>query len=130
MLSDIYYYADEHGIDLYYYPMRQATAMSFPDGTVAIDVDKIETSAEEATILAHEIGHIATGYFYNISTPLLTRSFCEGKAHRWAIKKLLPASKLQEVIEQGIQTTWELAEHFGVTEQFVQEAIQYYKGTE
>lgn len=38
----------------------------FSIGYVAIDVDKIKSSQDEKYIIAHEIGHIETGAFYNI----------------------------------------------------------------
>ena len=68
-LNELYIDCECKGIDIDYFPMREAKALSFPEGWIAIDVDKIENSVEEKEIIAQEEAHIETGSFYNIYSP-------------------------------------------------------------
>ncbi len=44
-LLALYQYADSQNIDVYYYAMRQVKSMAFPDGTIVMDTDKMETGS-------------------------------------------------------------------------------------
>lgn len=71
------------------------------------------------------MGHCETGAFYNEHS-LELRSRMEYRADKWAIKKLVPENELIEAFEEGILEIWELAEHFGVTEEFMIKACEFY----
>ncbi len=126
-LLDIYKDCDKKGIDIDYFPMREAKALAFPEGWIAIDVDKIENSVEEKEIIAHEEAHIETGSFYNIYSPLDIKAKHERRAEKATIKKLIPKNELIEAIECGFVEHWELAEYFGVSDKFMVKAMEYYK---
>ena len=89
---------------------------------IVVDPKKITTSAEETVIMAHELGHCETGAFYNERT-LELRSRMEFRADKWAIKKLVTED---EAFENGILEIWELAEFFGVTEDFMVKVCELY----
>lgn len=125
-LSELYKYADTHGIDVDYFPMSEVESVSFPCGWIALDVDKVRDSADEKVHLAHEIGHVETGSFYNVHSPLDLRGRHEARADRWAIKKLIPEAELEKAVSKGIKSVWELAEYFGVPQDFMEKAICYY----
>ena len=93
---------------------------------IAMDPFRLKSTAEEKVKLAHELGHCATWSFYDQRCHVLTRNKCEHTATRWAIKKLVPKDELEKAVEQGRTEPWELAEHFGITEQFMHQAIRYY----
>lgn len=103
--------------------------MSFPCGWIAIDRGKLTDSGDEKAHLAHEIGHLETGAFYNAKTSLETRSRLEARADRWAIKKLVPPCELFALLHRGVTAPWELAEHFGVPQRFMEKALEYYQIT-
>ena len=126
-LLQVYQECDRDGIDVDYFPMREAVAIALPDGCIALDVDKIENSAEEKVILAHEKAHIDLGAFYNLYSPLDLKSKHEYKVKKRTIKKLVPLDELQEAIDSGIVESWELAEYFDVPEDFMLEAMQFYQ---
>lgn len=126
-LLELYNFAEKEGIEVDYYPMNEVTAVSFPNGWIALNSNKIKTSIEEKACLAHELGHCMTGCFYNINTNYNIRTRCECRANRWAIKKLVPKKELKEVIKSGIKDIWELADYFDVSESFIIKAIEYYK---
>ncbi len=125
-LLELYQRAEQQGIDIDYFPMRQVKSASFPDGWVAIDVDKINTSQEEKAVLAHELGHCETGSFYNVYSELDIREKHERRAAKRAFQLLVPKSDLDEAVRAGITETWELAEYFDVPCEFMQKAMTYY----
>lgn len=125
-LLELYQRADQQGIDIDYFPMRQVKSVSFPDGMIAIDVDKVATRQEEKTVLAHELGHCETGSFYNIYSKLDIRGKHERRADERAFQLLVPKSDLDEAVKAGITETWELAEYFDVPSEFMQKAMTYY----
>lgn len=92
---------------------------------IAIDERAMENSAEERTHLAHELGHCVTGSFYEIGSPLQIRGKYEYKANKWAVLKCVPKQELINLLKEGYQN-WKLAEHFGVTEDFIKTACTYY----
>ena len=94
--------------------------------TVVIDDRQLTSQADELVKAAHEIGHCETGAFYDVNS-LETRSRCEYRADKWAIKKLVPIDELTEVLKNGISEIWELAEWFGVTEDFMRKACRFYR---
>lgn len=126
-LLQVYQECDRDGIDVDYFPMKEAVAIALPDGCIAMDVDKIESSAEEKVILCHEKSHVDLGAFYNLYSPLDLKAKHEWKVQKRTIKKLVPLNELQEAIDNSIIETWELAEYFDVPEEFMIEALQYYQ---
>lgn len=93
---------------------------------IAIDKGFQSDSAEERVALAHELGHCSTDGFYSVGTPLLYRRRLEKRAEIWAIENLVPKNELSTAIANGTETVSDLAEHFAVTEDFMQKAIKYY----
>ena len=125
-LLEIYQDCDNKGIDIDYYPMKIAKSLAFPEGWIAIDVDKIENSVEEKEIIAHEASHIETGSFYNIYSPIDVKAKHERRAAKATIKKLVPKDELIEAIKCGFIEHWELAEYFGVSDKFMIKAMEFY----
>ena len=50
----------------------------------------------------------------------------ENQANRWAIRTLIPVDDLDEAVAEGCTEVWELAERFGVTEEFMRKAVCLY----
>ncbi len=86
----------------------------------------LSSVSDERVKLAHEVGHFQTGAFYNMYSPLDIRERAEHKADKWAIKKLVPKNELIEAYKNGICDNSELAELFGITEEFLQKAVKFY----
>lgn len=93
---------------------------------IAVDKNISPESNEERVILAHELGHIATDSLYSPDSPALYRRRFERRADGWAINQLVPLSLLKKAIKNGSESVSSLAEHFSVTEEFMQKAIKYY----
>ena len=129
-LTKIYEYAESKKIGVYSLKTQVVESMSVMDAEgkcdIAINPEKIKSTADEIVKLAHEIGHCECGAFYNEYSPLDIRAKHERRATEWAIRELIPRSKLIEAIKEGILTKNELAEHFEVTEELMQAAMEYY----
>ena len=126
-LQGLYETADGLGLQICYFPMGQITAISTPDGFIGMDVYKLENTAEETVCLAHEMGHCLTGSFYTVESSLCQQRRCEERADRWAMGQLVPLEELKGLLERGVTRPDELAEHFGVPEQFLRKCVQFYK---
>lgn len=97
------------------------------DGTYAIAINHSAMDPDEdKTALFHELGHCETDSFYNEDYPFDIRERHENKAWKWAIKKLIPEDELDAAVADGYTELWELAEHFGVTEDFMRKAVCWY----
>ena len=129
-LQEIYHIAKKKNIIVDRFALRKREALSLMeengDCFIAIDPDKIANETEERTKLSHEIGHCSTGAFYNQYSNYDCRQRHENKADKWAVKYLIPVEDLDTAVANGCTEIWELAEHFGVTEQFMQKAVCYY----
>lgn len=107
---------------------REALSMMDPTGRcfVAIDPDRLSSTADEKTKLAHELGHCVTGSFYNVYSSCDSRQRYENRADKWAIKKLIPKDELEKAVSYGYTEAWQLADFFGVTEAFIRKAVSLY----
>lgn len=87
----------------------------------------ISTTAEKLCTLLEEIGHLYTTYGDITDQSKLENRKQELKARRWAYERLVRIPNLVQASKQGIRTKHELAEFLGVTEEFLHEALEYYK---
>lgn len=128
-LSDLYSIAEAKTIKVDCFSLGMFQSLSIQDSAgrcyIGIDPMQLESVAEEKVKLAHELGHCITGSFYNKNSPLNIRAKHEHRANRWAVQKIVPKNKLDELLKKGLER-WELAEQFNVTESFIELAILMY----
>ncbi len=72
---------------------------------------------------AHEMGHCMTESFYAGYSSFDARAKHEYRANKWATDFIIPFEDLCEAVKNGIRETWALAEHFGVSQSFIEKAI-------
>ena len=128
-LTELYDIAEQDRINIYSFQMNECESMSVlqnGDCFIAIDPFKLHSETDEKVKLAHEIGHCETGAFYNEYATCDIREKHERRADKWAIKKLIPEDELKEACKY-CTNRWELSEYFGVTEDFMQKVLDYYK---
>ena len=129
-LQEIYRIADQENIpvDLFALFSREALSVMDEDGScyIALDPAKIRDETDERSKLAHELGHCLTGAFYNQYSNYDCRQKHENRADKWAVKQLIPVEELDEAVAAGHTEIWDLAEHFGVTEDLARKAVCYY----
>lgn len=106
-------------------PLQSAPAASLPSGCIAVNPERLADPAVEKAVLAHELGHLETGSF-----PTGSAADCDGRheerANRWAIRTLVPAERLCRALESGRVELYQLAEEFGVPEEWILRAFAYY----
>ena len=125
--NELYSLAEKHQHEVIPCKLHESPSFSVEEnGRCYIAMSTELRGREEKTILAHELGHCEYGGFYNYHSPHSIRSKVEQKANRWAYIHVLPLPEISRAISEGNQSIWELAEYFGVTEQFMAEAITFY----
>ena len=126
----LYEIAKQHNIEVVEYPLPQNGSLSVMDESgrccIGIDESVIDGDALERVHMGHELGHCITGSFYNRYSNFDCHRRHENRADKWAVKKLIPVDELDAAVAEGCTQMWELAERFGVTEQFMQKAVCYY----
>lgn len=126
----LYDIAKQQNIEVFQYPMCENGSVStmLPNGSCYIGMDSSvqDGSVQERTHLSHELGHCATGSFYNRYSDFDVRQRHENRADKWAISQLIPVDDLDEAVANGCTELWELAERFGVTEDLIKKAVCYY----
>ena len=127
---DLYKFAERRGIDVDWIPMQRTTSLSMPmeDGTccIAIDPWKAISIPQETVLMAHELGHCETASFYCPEAALDVRQKHEHQADKWATSHLISVDELDDAVAEGYTDIWSLADHFGVTEEFMRKAVCWY----
>ena len=129
-IRDLYDFARQQNIEVIPFPLAETGSMSLMDETgscyIGMDAGILDGGIQERVHLAHEVGHCATGSFYNIYAAVDCRQRHENRADKWAVTHLIPVDHLDEAIAQGCTEIWDLADRFGVTEDFMRKAVCYY----
>ncbi len=129
-IRDLYDFAQQQNIEVLSFPLEQTGSMSVmtEEGQCYVGMDRriLDGDIRERVHLSHELGHCATGSFYNIYATVDCRQRHENRADKWAITHLIPVDHLDEAVASGCTEVWQLAEHFGVTEEFMRKAVCYY----
>lgn len=127
---DLYTFAEKRNIAVIDTSLPETGSLSLmtDDGACYIGMDQsvMDGDALERVHMAHELGHCETGSFYSIHAAVDYRQRHENRADKWAIKNLISVKDLDDAVADGCTEIWELAERFGVTEEFARKAVCYY----
>lgn len=127
---DLYVLAEQQNIEVIETALPENGSLSIMDDNgncyIGIDESVMDGDALELVHMGHELGHCLTGSFYNRYTRFDVRQRHENRADKWAIRQIVPVSDLDEAVADGCCEIWELAELFGVTEQFMKKAVCLY----
>jgi len=129
-LDDLYLLAEADGIEVIETELASKRSLSVQVGdgcAIAMDTAGM-TTAEEKTMLAHEMGHCETLSFYDEDTPEDMKRKYEKRADRWAMERLVPFWDLMRAMQDGCRNSWELAERFGVTEDMIRKVLARFNG--
>lgn len=130
-LSELYEVADDEDVtvDAFALTGTEALAVMEPGGRcfVAIDPMQLRSEIDEKEKLAHELGHCVRGAFYNEYSPYDVRARHEYRANAWAYRTLVPRDELWRISREIDATETQVAEHFGVTVEFLRQAQYYYR---
>ena len=129
-LTDLYRKAEQLNIPIYHLPLPKTGSVSIMDETgrcsIGMDLPRRRSQTEQRVRLAHELGHCVTGSFYNRFSGCDERRRHENRADKYAIEELIPVAELDEAVAEGCTEQWELAERFGVDEDFLRKALCWY----
>lgn len=129
-LSSLYSLAEQQNIPVcrFSLPENGSLSVQTADGHCFIGMDErvLDNGTKERVHLAHELGHCLTGSFYSPHTRIDSRRRHEYRADKYAVKMLIPVQALDDAVAEGCTELWELAEYFGVTENFIRKAVCYY----
>lgn len=94
---------------------------------IAIKKD-LNNTTEKRCVLAEELGH-----YYTTIGDILDQSKTENRkqekrARRWAVDKLIRVEQFIDAFNAGVHNRAELAEFLEVTEDFLEMAIDHFKG--
>lgn len=87
----------------------------------------IETSTEKACILAEELGHHFTSSGNIVFLETQSDRKQERIARGWAYDKMIGLLGIVSAFERRCMNSYEMAEYLGVTEEFLKDALEYYK---
>ena len=130
--NKLYNIAENEGITVDFISLCENPAISLEvggKGFIAMDKNLVGSQSAERVVLAHELGHLATGAMYPMGSDQSTVCKQERVAERWAIKALVPYAELLKALAAGEEDLERLAERFSVTEEFMQRAIKHYLET-
>lgn len=114
------------------YVIENADFKSKADGLIngnVIGINRhIRTCRKRTCILAEELGHYHTtvGDILNHSTT--TDNKQELRARIWAYNKLIGLNGIINSYKHGCHSLHDAADYLDITEEFLAEALQYYKG--
>lgn len=92
-----------------------------------IAIKKELTNKQKACVLAEELGHYFTTVGNIIDQTNIDNRKQERKARKWGYCKLVNIEGLVEACKQGCRNINEIAEYLEVTEEFLQDALHYFK---
>ena len=129
-LPALYDLAKQKEIAVLEFPMSENGSMSIMTDSgscwIGMDPSVRDGGPSERVHLGHELGHCITGSFYNIHAAIDCRQRHEDRANKWAIRRLIPVSELDDAIAEGHTELWDLADRFGVTEPMIRKAVCLY----
>lgn len=124
LYEDILQIADGTDILIKEKPLR-ANKGRIKGNKIAIKEDM--TQAEKACTLAEELGHYYTTTGCILDQEVASNRKQELRARFWGHNLLVNPASLIKAFESGCRNRFEIAEYLGVTEEFLQEAIDTYR---
>lgn len=94
---------------------------------IAIRKD-IPTLKEKSCILAEELGHYYTSHGDIIDQSAINNCRQEHRARLWAYNKQIGLIGIIRAYEHGCNSLYDMADYLDVTEDFLHDAIIYYRG--
>lgn len=94
---------------------------------IAIRQD-IDTTTEKACVLAEELGHYYTtvGNILDMNVPANRKQERQARLHGY--NRLIGLIGLADAYEHGCQNRYEIAEYLEITEEYLEDCIECYRG--
>lgn len=117
--------ASTSNVDIVEKPLRGRNKGLYADGLIVID-KRLSTIIEKACILAEELGHHHTSFGDILDQNIIHKRKQELRARQWAYQCMIPLEGIVQAHHARISGRYDLAEYLGVTEEFLQAAIDRY----
>lgn len=114
--------ASMSNVDVVEKSLRGRNKGFYSDGLIVID-KRLCTIIEKACILAEELGHHYTSSGIILDQKDIRNRQQELRARQWAYQCMIPLNKIVEAHHSRVSGRYDLADYLGVTEQFLQAAI-------
>lgn len=88
----------------------------------------LSSTNEKYCILAEELGHYHTTYGNIHDQDVIQNKKLEKIARNWGYERLVSIDLLIKAFKERVTGRHDLAEYLGVTEKFLMDAVDYYKG--
>lgn len=118
--------AQANGIEVFEMPFKGKIKGLYKDGTIAIN-KFLKDRVEKACILAEELGHHHTSVGNILDQTDIRNRKQELRARQWAYERLIPLSAIVQAYYAKVNGRYEIAEYLGVTEEFLQAAVDRYR---
>lgn len=92
-----------------------------------IAIRKDMTDTQKACVLAEELGHYHTTVGNILDQTSIENVKQERRARIWAYEKQIGLQGLVNCFEERCRNEYEMSESLGVTEEFLKEALAYYR---
>ena len=132
-LEELEQVIDDNDIDLIEFNKMNEKSMIIKDFeneyvTIVVNKIKIANERELLVLMSHKLGHYNTSGYYCAYMLKSNKCKMEYNANVDSVKRLVPIKKLKSLlIDSWGYSRNELAEEFGVTENFIDEAVHIYK---
>lgn len=117
---------DNYGLKIKEKPLDYNLKGIYNNNRIIID-KKIINDSERKCILAEEIGHHCTTCGNIIDETQIVNKKKEIIARRWAYTKLIGILNILDAYKCGVRNRYELADYLNVTEDFLEESLNYYQ---
>lgn len=123
--EDLLKEADREGLIVKEKALRSADGL-IRDNRIAIR-NNIPTTIEKACVLAEELGHYHTAIGNILDLKDVNNMKQELKGRIWGYDRQIGLLGIIKAFERGCQSRYEIAEYLGITEKYLEEAINYYR---
>ena len=114
------------------YVIEKADFKSKADGLIKGNViglnRKIRSTQKRACVLAEELGHYHTSVGNILDQSSVENRKQERRARLWGYNKLIGLSGIVSAYKYGCRNMYEMAEYLEVTEEYLSEALECYRG--
>lgn len=117
--------AEDNDLEVICQPLKGKIKGLYCDKVIVIN-SNLPTTAEKTCVLAEELGHHFTSCGNILNTSVTVNRKQEVKARRWAVKRLVSFDGIIQAFKAGCRNMYEVAEHIGVTEEFLRQAFETY----
>lgn len=127
LLEQLHQEAENENIEVLQYSFQSDRIKGlYCDGAIALN-NELKDSKEKACVLSEELGHHYTTIGHILDQRKTENRKQELRARAWAYNKMIGLMGIVRAYENRCSSFHEMAEFLDVTEEFLSEALEFYK---